>query len=141
MPDIDEQDERIVKILSGGDKIPEVNGRTLARYLAHIKANLKVHCHLTGTEDFSWEERFVFGDGNKAEYKELKMTRASYTDTFELLGFDKELSGFRGILANVRRISDRKTFILPLADLKPTDELSENHQLLDDYSVWFFNNR
>jgi hypothetical protein len=38
-------------------------------------------------------------------------------------------------------ISDKKKFVLPLADLKSTDRKSKNYQLLDDYSVWFVNNR
>ena len=137
----DEQDERIAKILSGGDEIPEVSGRALGKYRTYIKANLKVPCQLTGIEDFQWEERYVFGGGSRAEYEKLKRTRASYTDTFEFLGFDDEISEDEGLLAEVRRTSDRKPFVLPLADLKATDEQSGNYQVLHDYSVWFVNNR
>jgi hypothetical protein len=45
----------------------------------------------------------------------------------------------RGILAVVQRISDKKVFSLPLADLEARGRDSKNYQLLDDYSVWFVN--
>ena len=141
MSDFDEQDERIAKILLGKDEIPEVNGKTLKRYLDHLKANLTFPCHLTGIEDFPWEEHYVFGYGSKAEYEKLKKTQASYTDTFELLGFDEELHEDCGLLVQVRRTSDNKKFTLQLEDLKATDDHSKNYQILDDYSVWFVNYR
>jgi hypothetical protein len=43
--------------------------------------------------------------------------------------------------AHVKRIKDGKEFVLGLAELKATDKKSANHQLLDDYAVWFVNNR
>jgi len=43
-------------------------------------------------------------------------------------------------LVDVERLSDKKNFILPLADLKSTDTASKNYQLLDDFSVWLVNN-
>jgi hypothetical protein len=45
------------------------------------------------------------------------------------------------IAAHVRRISDGKKFVLGLAELEATDKKSPNFQLLDDYAVWFVNNR
>ncbi len=48
---------------------------------------------------------------------------------------------YDGIFVNVQRVSDKKKFVLPLADLKSTGRKSGNYQLLDDYSVWFVNNR
>jgi hypothetical protein len=44
-----------------------------------------------------------------------------------------------GLFAKVTRISDKKRFQIPLADLKAIDEKSNNYQILDDYSVWFVN--
>jgi hypothetical protein len=41
----------------------------------------------------------------------------------------------------MKRVSDKKKFTLPLAELKAADKRSKNYQLLDDYSVWFVNNR
>jgi hypothetical protein len=46
-----------------------------------------------------------------------------------------------GILVVVRREWDQKKFVLPSADLKAVNKKSRNYQLLDDYSVWFVNNR
>ena len=45
------------------------------------------------------------------------------------------------ILVNVKRISDKKKFALPLADLKAVDEDSNNFQLIDDFSMWFWSYR
>ena len=96
-------------------------------------------CHLTGQEDFLWEEEFVFGPGNKKEYEKLKKTRPSYTDIFNLLRFEDVISEESGILVEVQRIADQKKFTLPLADLEANDENSPNSQLLEDYAVWFIN--
>jgi hypothetical protein len=140
MSDLDEQLRRIARTL-GKDKIPEVNNKTLNTCLAYLKKTLEFPCYLTGMEDFSWEERYIFGYGSEAEYEELKKTQPSYTDTFELLGFDDVVDEGCGILAQVKRVLDEKKFTLPLADLKATDERSKNYLLLDDFSVWFVNYR
>ncbi|WP_295606654.1 hypothetical protein [uncultured Lamprocystis sp.] len=144
MVDYDEQDddqERRIAGVLGSDEVPEVNDKTLIAYLAYLRNNLSFPCFLTGIEDFDWEERYVFGHGSKAEYERLKKSQPSYTDIFELLGFDEEIDQGYGILANAKRVKDKKSFTLPLADLKDRDEHSANYQLLDDYSVWFVNNR
>ena len=136
---MDEQDKRIAKIL-GSKAVPSANQKTLQAYRDYLKASLEFPCHLTGIEDFPWEERYVFGFGSKAEYERLKKTQPSYSDTFELLSLD-EIDADYGIMARVKRVSDKKEFALPLADLEATDEGSKNYQLLDDYSVWFVNYR
>ena len=140
MSDLDEQDRRIARVL-GEDEVPEVNNRTLRIYLAYLRENLGFPCYLTGIEDFSWEERYVFGYGSKTEYEKLKKTQPSYTDTFEFLGFDDELDEGYGIPVKVKRVADKRKFTLPLADLEATDKQSKNYQLLDDFSVWFVNYR
>jgi hypothetical protein len=140
MVDYDEQDRRIAGVL-GSDEVPEVNDQTLIAYLAYLRNSLSFPCLLTGIEDFEWEERYVFGHGSKSEYERLKESQPSHTDIFEPLGFDEEIDQGYGILANVKREKDKKTFTLPLADLKDRDEHSANYQLVDDYSVWFVNNR
>jgi hypothetical protein len=141
MSDFDEQDKRVADILLGEDEVPDVNGKTLKTYFDYLKANLKFPCHLTGREDFAWEERYVFGHGSQKEYERLKKTQASYKDTFELLDIDEELDGDYGLFVNVKRTLDHKKFTLPLADLITTDEHSNNYQLFDDYSYWFVNYR
>ncbi|MGA9539376.1 MAG: hypothetical protein WBR24_26015 [Desulfobacterales bacterium] len=34
--------------------------------------NIEFPCIVTGLEDFPWEEKYVFGHGNKKEYEKLK---------------------------------------------------------------------
>ena len=49
--------------------------------------------------------------------------------------FDEDLA------AHVSRQSDGQEFILGLAELEVVDKKSRNYQLLDDYVVFFVNNR
>ena len=148
MFNIDEQDARIAVILLDTipldldvEDIPEVSPESLERYFAYLKSNLKLPCSLTGIEDFPWEERYVFGYGSEAEHEKLRKKQPSYKDTFNLLNLDEEINEDYGLFVDVKRTSDNKKFTLPLADLKAIDEHSKNYQLLDDYSVWFVNNR
>ena len=135
MFDVDEHEVRVLKNL-GGDDV-SVSDQSLKRYLEHLNQNVQLPCLLTGGEDFDWEEYYVFGPGDEEEYKELKKTRPSYRDTFELLSFGSWQD--RGILVDVQRSSDKKHFTLPLADLKVIDKQSGNHQMIEDYAVWFVN--
>ena len=139
MSDYEEQEKRIANILGSND-VPNVNRKTLRMFRDYLKKNVELPCLLTGIEDFPWEERFVFGFGDKAEYERLKKTRPSYTDTFELLNID-EVDPDGGIVAVVQRTSDKNEFSLPLADLEARIRESKNYQLFDDYSVWFVNYR
>lgn len=142
---MDEQEERIFDILEIEDEEDEdeveVNDENLKKYLDYLKQNIESPCRLTGREDFPWEEYYVLGPGSKKEYEKLKKSQPSYTDEFELVEFDDEVDLDDGILVNVRRISDKKRFSLPLADLEVTDRKSRNSELLDDYSFWFVNYR
>ena len=45
------------------------------------------------------------------------------------------------LAARVRRKSDGVEFYLGLAEISAVERDSMNHQRLDDYSVWFVNNR
>ena len=136
---MDDQDKRISLIL--GDAQADVTEETLEQYLTYLKQHIELPCQLTGIEDFDWEEYYVFGPGDKKEYEKLKKTRPSYTDKFELVSFEDAVDEEVGILVNVRRLSDKKRFTLPLAELEATNEKSKNYTLLDDYAVWFVNNR
>jgi len=136
----DKQEKRIMAIL--GTKKYGVTGATLKKYLKYLKQHVELPCRLTGIEDFDWEEFYVFGPGSKREYEELKVTQPSYKDKFSLIDFVDNLDDWEaGIYVVVRREVDRKKFVLPLADLKAINKKSQNHQLLEDYSVWFVNNR
>ena len=140
MGEYEKQEKRIIVIL--GTKKLDVTRNTLSTYLKYLKNHVEIPCQLTGIEDFEWEEAYVFGFGSKKEYEELKKTQPSYTDKFNLIDFIDDIDDeYDGIFVNVQRLSDKKEFILPLADLKSTDKKSKNYQLLDDYSVWFVNNR
>jgi hypothetical protein len=101
--------------------------------------NIIYPCELTGIEDFSWEEFYLLGPGSKKEYNELKKVNPSYTDKFDLVSLEDEFDDYDGIIANVRRITDKKLFQIPLSELVPTDKKSKNYILLDDYSVWIVN--
>ena len=80
------------------------------------------------------------------EYKRLKKTQPSYRDRYQLLSIDRDgpsewMLFWEDIAAHVRRTSDGKPFVLGLSELKATDKKSDNYRLLDDYGVWFVNNR
>ena len=141
----DVQDKRIEAILGESNDMDFDEARHL--FYLHLKSNLVLPCEVTGIEDFSWEEIYVFGPGDQDEYKHLKKTNPSYTDRYELLEIDKKLQSEWimfwdvEIAARVKRISDGKEFILGLSELKAIDKKSENYQLLDDYSVWLVNSR
>ncbi|MBI5787327.1 MAG: hypothetical protein HZA78_00530 [Candidatus Schekmanbacteria bacterium] len=137
MRDLDKQDKRIQQIL--GSHGMDVSEEASLRYMDYLKKNINFPCQLTGIEDFPWEEYYVLGPGSKKEYEKLKKEQPSYTDVFNLVSFEDELDENNGILVNVQRLSDKKSFILPLDYLKSVDKKSKNYQLLDDYSVWHIN--
>jgi len=140
MDKFEKQEKRIIAIL--GAKKFDVTRKTLKTYLEYLKKHVEMPCQLTGIEDFEWEEPYVFGFGSKKEYEELKRTQPSYKDKFNLIKFEDGIDDeYDAIFVHVQRISDNRKFVLPLADLKSTDRRSKNYQLLDDYSVWFVNNR
>ena len=141
----DAQDKRIDLILG---KIEDLDfDETIDIFCEYLKTNLSLPCEVTGIEDFRWEEIYVFGPGDQEEYDHLKKTQPSYTDRYEFLGIDRKgksewmLCWEDDIGANIRRISDSKEFLLGLSELEATDKKSKNYELLDDYSVWFVNNR
>ena len=139
MSEFDEQDARISTIFGG--EILDVTKESLETYRAYLQENLESPCQLTGSEDFAWEEYYVLGPGSQKEYESLKKTRPSYRDTFNLVSFDDLIDEGAGILVEVRRVSDRRKFTIPLAGLEATEKKSKNYQLLDDYSMWFVNHR
>ena len=143
--DVDAHDKRIAAILGENEDLDF--DEAVKVFCEYLKSHLSLPCMVTGIEDFRWEEVYVIGPGDKEEYDHLKKTQPSYTDQYELLGIDCEAkSGWmlfwgQDIGADVRRICDGKKFLLGLSELEPTDKKSKNYQLLDDYSVWFVNNR
>lgn len=140
MNTVDLKLKRIAEVF-GKEEPPEVKGKTLKIFLKHLKQNIEHPCTLTGSEDFEWEEFYIIGPGSKKEHEQLRKTQASYLDKFELIDFDYDPSGDEGIYAIVRRVSDKKTFSLPLDYLKVKPRKSKNFNLIDDYGVWFVNHR
>ena len=138
MAKLDKQDQRLANLF-GTQDVPEVDTETLERYLDHLKQHLALPCQLTGIEDFDWEEYDVIGPGSKAEHERLRKTRPSYMDTYDLLSVEDDVDPDDGMMVHVRRVSDKKTFLLPLANLEATQKKLRNDQLLDDYAVWFVN--
>jgi hypothetical protein len=142
---MDAQDKRIAAILGESEDLDF--DEAVKVFYEYLKSHLSLPCIVTGIEDFRWEEIYVFGPGDEEEYDRLKKTQPSYTDQYELLGIDcEDESGWmlfwgEDIGADVRRISDGKKFLLGLSELKAIDKKSKNYELLDDYSVWFVNNR
>jgi len=139
MGKIEKQEARISAILA--TKNLAVTKAKMKAYLRYLKAHLELPVKVKGIDDFEWEEYYVFGPGSQREYEQLKKTNPSYTDAFHLRGLVEEVEAWEGILAKCVRLSDKKRFTLPLADLRATDKSSKNYELLDDYSVWFVNNR
>jgi hypothetical protein len=138
MPKLDKQDQRIAAIFGTPD-VPAVSTETLERYLAYLKQHLVLPCQVTGTDPFAWEDYYVVGPGCQADHARLRQTRPSSMDTYDLLRFEGEVDPDDGILVHVRRDSDTRPFLLPLAHLEATRKTSPNYQLLEDYAAWFTN--
>ena len=142
----DMQEKRIEEIL-GPDEDDLDFEQCRDRFFQHLCQNLKLPCDVTGTEDFNWEEPYVFGGWDQEEYKKLKKKQPSYEDIFQLIAIHKDVYSewklFRDddFTAEVRRKSDNKEFYLGLAELKAIEEGTLNAQLMDDFAVWLVNNR
>ncbi len=145
MTERDAQDARIQTILS--DEQDQRFEEAIERFYQHITASLQLPCDVRGIEDFDWEEYYVFGPGDTSEYQRLCKTQPSSEDTFELIAIEKHIFsewmmfGDEDLAARVRRKSDGVEFYLGLAEIEAVKRNSLNYQLLDDYAVWFVNNR
>ena len=137
----EQQDRRLADVF-GTHTVPKVTEETLALYLDYLTQHLEVPCQLTGIESrgcFAWEESYIFGRRRPKEYAQRKQHQPSYTDTYAFLSFEDAYDPYNGLAVKVKRVSDSKRFVLPVAHLKATEKPSKNHQLLDDYVVWFVN--
>ncbi len=140
---MDSQEVRIAQILANGDidneEMQEKSPETIKKYLRYLKEKIEFPCIVTGIEDFPWEERYILGPGNKKEYEKLKKDNPSYKDKFEILNFYENEDYDEQIMVRVKRLSDKKEFVLELDYLEVVDKKSPNYQVLDDYSVWHVN--
>jgi hypothetical protein len=145
MTRLDAQDARIEAIV-GNDEETSFDD-CVDKFYDHLSKSLQLPCDVTGIEDFRWEEYYVIGPGSPKEYERLRKNQPSYQDIFELVAIEQEVYSewmmFYGedLAGRVRRKSDGKEFYLGLAEIKAVDKKSVNYQLLDDYAVWFVNNR
>lgn len=140
----DETWKRIAAIL--GDDPQQTFEQGLSTIFQHLQKHLALPLKVKGIEDFQWEEIYVIGPGDRREYARLRKTQPSYRDEYELLGIElgpvSEWMLFRDdIAAHVRRLSDKKQFILGLAELKSVGKPTPSGQLLHDYGVYFVNSR
>ena len=67
------QEKRFIEILG---KECGNNDDNILKYYNYLKNNISFPCILTGTEDFPWEEKYVFGGWDQEEYKELKKKKS-----------------------------------------------------------------
>ena len=141
----DDQDKRTAIIL--GNNQLRKNSTHLETYRNYLLEHLEEPIKVTGSEYFSWEERFLFGAGSQKEYKQMKKTHPSYKDTFKLIDIEEMEDGDDRLIAKVMRISKTilkrntgtKLFYIPLSNLKSVDEDSPNKELLEDFSSWEVN--
>jgi hypothetical protein len=135
--EIDEgREERVRAIL--GKRDLHVTREHLQTYLEYLKQNMRFPCRLSGAEA-NWEA--FYGAGLRNKLDELNKVRPSGKDRFKLIGFNEEIDEGLGILVRVQRVRDKKRCTLPLVAFAVVNEDSENHQLIEDYSDWFANNR
>ncbi len=135
----DEREQRLKKIL-GPDNLT-VSLESLTIYRDYLRKHIEMPCIMTGIEGFPWEDNYVFGYANEAEYENLKKDQPSPADIYELKRFEDLLDEKTGILVKIKRVKDNRRFVIDLAWLKAVDESSGNHALLDDCSAWFHSNR
>jgi len=143
--DYDAQEARIEAIL--GEEESLTFDDAVEKFYEHLKRFIQLPCDVTGVEDFRWEEYYVLGPGSLIEYQKLRETQPSYQDIFELRAIEHDvysewkLFHDEVLAGHVWRKSDSKEFYLGLTEIEPVDKESVNYQLLNDYSVWFANNR
>ena len=127
-------EKRIQAVLGSDYQRNRVNAN---RYLTSLKKHLRLPVRVTGIEDFPWEEPYVIGGWDQREYEELKKTKPSYTDKFDLLEILKPARD--DLIAKIRRLSDKKIFQIELSWLRCVDKRSPEYVILDDYSIWYVN--
>lgn len=145
MTQLDAQYARIEAIVGDDEELSFED--CIEKFHEHLTTSLQLPCDVTGIEDFRWEEYYVVGPGDPKEHGRLRKKQPSFEDTFELLAIEADVYSewmmFCGedLAGHVRRKSDGKEFWLGLAEIEPVDKNSKNDQLLNDYAVWFVNNR
>ena len=114
----DEQEKRVAEILGvkAGTALPAVSRRTLRKYHAYLRANLKFPFK-SGVEDLKGEAT-IHGLFDLDECPELT---------------------FYGLFAVGRH--REHTIETPLVDVFEVEDKGQNKQLIEDYCFWFWNHR
>jgi hypothetical protein len=134
-----EQEKRIEQVFNNTFNDISRRLETLEHYNSFLEEKLNFPVRLTGIEDFSWEEFYLLGPGDKGEYEKLTQTQPSYTNVFSMSKISSHCDKHYGWFAKATRLADNKRFELPLADLKAVEKKSDDYLLLHDYSVWVIN--
>lgn len=115
--DYEAQEKRIKKML--GNAEAPVSDRTLKKYLKFLESRLELPIVTKGMDYYQ---------GN--------------TYTLLDIDYDHEDEAY-GLMSTVKPIKVNYSGgnNVPLCDLECVDKISKNYQFLDDYSVWFVNNR
>jgi len=145
MSALNQQEKRIEAIIGPDDDDASFE-QGMERFFQHLCQSLQLPCDVTGIEDFNWEEPYVFGGWDQDEYNRLKRQQPSYEDSFQLIGIHRDVYSEwmmcdDDLIAEVKRKSDNKEFYLGLSEIKSIEKRTQNARLLDDYAVWFVNNR
>lgn len=133
---MDMQYARILSILGKKCKRNPVNHQ---HYFQYLKKAVALPCRLTGRVDFPWESATLKGGWESNAYQEMRKDNPSFMDQYELQELLPPPSPDQGILARIKRSSDRKSFEIELSWLECVDFKDENYQLLDDYASWLAN--
>lgn len=118
--------------------VPDVTESTLRQYRAYLLQYFDRTTVLTGREDFPWEESYVFGPPRPEEYEMMKKDNPSYKDEYVLVDIRDDHFDENDMHAMIKRISDKKNFVMGLSWLKSKSKSknNENRQMLDDYADW-----
>lgn len=111
-----DQENRIGRILKDCNTW-SVDRNTIEAFLMHINNSLTLPCEVSNMEH---------DDGEKYLIIEIE----DIGDTMY------------GLTCKVKPVSNkRRRHVFGLAELEATDKESKNYEILDDYSVWFWNSR
>lgn len=112
---LDEEGERIQKVLSGIDADDEI--ALMEAWEEHLEENLKFPFEAKVAEA---QDRGRLRTGDRVKVKSISLADEMY-----------------GIIVHVQR--GKEPFDFPLCDLEATDKTSENYRALRAYVVWFAN--
>jgi len=142
----EEQYKRIIAIVGGDADHLDFLDR-VQRFHQYLVSKLQLPGLVTGIGPFAWEQRYLNTRNERRYHAASRQTQPSFKDTFALLDVGKGVGAewmmypLEDLVAHVRRSPDRREFYLGLSELRTLEDASPNYQPLDDYAVWFMNER